>query len=187
MWGVVPEKLLPDLERRETELNESDVFWGYMISKGSTYKRYLPTVESGKAILDACTCKRDPPRLKIFLELGPDCDLESTSAGQTMTAELRKREEMVRQELQEEVEEAERERKILEAKKEAQVAQLKIRQDRVASEQQGFSSTEQGHGLHIEADRSQPVRHAPGSRRKSKAADTPGEGLWNLLKKGRAK
>ena len=169
MWGVVPEKLLPDLERRETELNESDVFWGDMIPKGSTYKRYLSTIESGKAILDVYTRKRDPLLLKIFLEMRQGCNLETTSAGQTITAEFRKREEMKRQELQEEVVEAERERRILEAKKEAQVAQLGNRQNRVESEQQEIASTGKGHGPHIEADRnisshSHPVRHAPSSR-----------------------
>ena len=153
MWGVVPEKLLPDLERRETELNKSDVFWGDMISKGSTYKRYLSTMESGKAILDVCTRKRDAPLLKIFLEIRQGCNIESTSAGQIMTAEVRKREELTLQELQEEVEEAERERKILEAKKETQAAQRENRQHRVESEHQEIASTGQGHGPHIVADR----------------------------------
>ena len=181
MWGVVPEKLLPDLARREKELNDSNVFWGYMILRDATYKRYLRTVESGKAILDVCTSKRNPPQLKIFLEMKLGCDLESTSAGQTMTAEIRKREEEMRQELQEELEEAKSKTKILEAKKGAQAAQLDDRQHRVESEQQELESTGQGHGSHIEADRDlsghyQVVRHAPHSRRKNKAGDTPGEG-----------
>ena len=186
MWGVVHEKLLPDLERREKELNESDVFWEEMISKGSTYKRYFQTVESGKAILDVCTRKRDPPPLNIFLEMGPNCDLEGTSAGQRMTAELRKREEMMRQELQEEAEESEKERKILEAKKETQAALLENRQHRVESEQREFASTGQEHGPRIEADRNdfghpQLVPHAPSPRRKSEAADTPGEGRLSKI------
>ena len=99
MWSTVPKTILPELERREMELNTSDVFWGDLIRTGSAYARYYGTAESGKAIVDICRREDDPPKLNILLEMKGGDRIEDTSAGKVLTAELRKREEKRRQEL----------------------------------------------------------------------------------------
>ena len=135
MWCTVPKDLMPELEHREAELNASRAFWVDMLEKGSSYERYLDTTASGKAILDLCLKPRHPPpALNIILEMRRGASLEETSAGQILTAELRKREERRRRELQEEAEDAENEVDALQAQKQAAEVQIRAMEARVRDE-----------------------------------------------------
>lgn len=181
MWDAVPEESFLRLENREAQLNGSDVFWGDMIDKGSRYSRYLRTVESGRAILDICTRKNEPPPLKILLEMNNRRNLENTSAGETMTAALRKREAKLQQTLLEEAEELERERMILDAKKGKKAAQQHDSQDKAESEQQAISNTGRGHKPQNKADKNASGRnnasyHPKNLVKKIKRVDRSGEG-----------
>ena len=128
MWGTVPSAVFPELETREAQLNGGKAFWADMIEKGSEYARYDDTVASGRAILEACLSKRNPPPLNIVLELKRHkISLEDTSAGRIITAELRKREEKKRQEL---LEEEREEAMLLQARKEKE-AQVRAAEEQV--------------------------------------------------------
>ena len=128
MWGTVPAAVFPELEIREAQLNGGSAFWADMMEKGSEYARYDDTVASGRAILETCLSKRNPPPLNIVLELKKGkMSLEDTSAGRIITAELRKREEKKRQEL---LEEEREEAMLLQARKEKE-AQLRAAEEQV--------------------------------------------------------
>ena len=102
MWENTPENLLGKMKQREDELNHSRAFWADMIQKGSTYKRHLGTVETGKEIMGLCLAKHNPPRMQVLLEMGQGISLENTAAGTILTAELREQEAKKRRELEEE-------------------------------------------------------------------------------------
>lgn len=129
MWGTVPAAVFPELETREAQLNGGSAFWADLIEKGSEYARYDDTIASGRAILETCLSKRNPPQLNIVLELKRHkMSLEDTSAGRIITAELRKREEKKRQEL---LEEEREEAMLLQANKEKE-AQLRAAEEQVS-------------------------------------------------------
>ncbi len=181
MWGTVPKEVFPQLEDREAELNGSDVFWGDMMEEGSRYKRYYRTFESGRAILDICTRKNNPPPLKILLELSKGCSLENTSAGKRRTAELRKRAEKMQQELVEEAEEIEREKMILDARKGKKAALQQDPGGKAEIEQQAISTTGQEHKPQSKAhkkasSRTHTTYSAKSLTKKLKGGDRPGEG-----------
>ena len=128
MWGTVPSAGISEIETREAQLNGGSAFWADMMEKGSGYARYNDTVASGRAILETCLSKRNPPPLNIVLELRRGkMSLEDTSAGPIITAELRKREEKKRQEL---LEEEREEAMLLQARKEEE-AQLRAAEEQV--------------------------------------------------------
>lgn len=102
MWNTIPTELLPDLKKREAELNQSAVFWGDMIKRGSKYIPHSGSPADGRAIVEVLLKTLKAPQLNIIIELGDGRDLESTTAGQILVEELVKREAKKRQELQEE-------------------------------------------------------------------------------------
>ena len=128
MWGTIPSAGISEIETREAQLNGGSAFWADMMEKGSEYARYNDTVASGRAILETCLSKRNPPPLNIVLELKRGkMGLEDTSAGRIITAELRKREEKKRQEL---LEEEREEAMLLQARKEKE-AQLRAAEEQI--------------------------------------------------------
>ena len=128
MWDTVPAAVFPELETREAQLNGGGAFWADMIEKGSEYARYDDSVASGRAILETCLSKRNPPPLNIVLELKRgQMSLEDTSAGRIITAGLRRREEKKRQEL---LEEEREEAMLLQTRKEKE-AQLRAAEEQV--------------------------------------------------------
>jgi hypothetical protein len=106
MWNGLPsDRAIAEAEARENELFNS--FWGYMLRKGATPMRYMGSQESGQSIIKAVLAAHDVPPMSLELEVR-DCCIEETAAGRLMTAEIRRREEALRQELLEEKEEEQR-------------------------------------------------------------------------------
>ena len=134
MWDAAPSNLLEDLEHREAELNASGAFWAGMIEKGSRYARYFGTAASGKAVVGIGINKYDPPLLNVLLEMRDGRSLEDTSAGQILTAELRKREEKKRRELMDEAEEEKKEKDALLAQKMEKEVQLRNMEERARAD-----------------------------------------------------
>jgi hypothetical protein len=107
MWDTIPpSRPLTEYESREAELMSTE-FWGDLIDKGATMMRYNREQGSGIDIVDMLCKKHQAPALGIELELQRGVELEKTTAGRVLTAELRRREEKRRWE-QEEDEEEER-------------------------------------------------------------------------------
>ena len=141
MWSKASAKAYTELENRETELKQSRIFWADMIAKGSTYVRYLDTVESGKEMLSLCLARdtsTQVPRLKVFLQLGQQTPLEDTEAGMILTEAIRKREEQQRLELEEEREEME----ALRAEQEEKKAEIEAIDNAMRKEQILGSTTD---------------------------------------------
>lgn len=105
MWsGLTDECEVAEAGARERELVGSPDIWNNMLQKGARYFRYIGSQESGQSIVHNLLARQNPPAMALELELR-DRSLEDTVAGQLITAEIRKREEKLRQELLEEEDE----------------------------------------------------------------------------------
>ncbi|KAF8858760.1 P-loop containing nucleoside triphosphate hydrolase protein [Acephala macrosclerotiorum] len=143
MWDTIPtSRPLIEYESREAELRSAE-FWGDLIDKGATMMRYNGERGSGIDIVDVLCKKHQAPALGIVLELQRGVELENTTAGRVLTAELRRREEKRRRE-QEEDEEEER---LLQA----QVAETQAQLKRV--ERRNMAEAEHGHHRRQEGNR----------------------------------
>jgi len=135
MWDTIPaSRPLMEYESREAELMSAE-FWGDLIDKGATMMRYNGERGSGMDIVDETCKKHQAPTLGIVLELQRGVELENTTAGRVLTAELRRREEKRRREQEEE----EEEERLLQA----QVAETQAQLKRV--ERRNMAEAEHGH------------------------------------------
>lgn len=143
MWDTIPaSRPLIEYESREAELVSAE-FWGNLIDKGATIMRYNEERGSGIDIVDVLCKRHQAPALGIILELQRGVELENTTAGRVLTAELRRREEKRRRE-QEEDEEEER---LLQA----QVAETQAQLKRV--ERRNMAEAEHAHHRRQEGNR----------------------------------
>ena len=107
MWNNLPnQQVMNEAAAREQELVSSPDFWSPILGKGAKYMRYLGNQESGQAIIKTILEHPATHAMNLQLELrNPDCQLEDTVAGRLITAEIRRKEEKLRQERLEEEEE----------------------------------------------------------------------------------
>ncbi|RDL31500.1 uncharacterized protein BP5553_09709 [Venustampulla echinocandica] len=106
MWDTIPAaRPLSEFEAREAELMASTEFLGDLVDKGANPRRYLGDGPSATQIVDVLCNKHQAPPLKITLELSRSMQIEDTTAGRILTAELRKREKKRLHEIEEEREE----------------------------------------------------------------------------------
>ncbi|KAH7114770.1 hypothetical protein B0J13DRAFT_681560 [Dactylonectria estremocensis] len=103
MWDKVPAE---EGTRREEELLNTEEFWGYMMSKGSTCRRHSNTLASAREIVQCLTKHSSAITTNIQQELVDEKrTLEDTSAGRELESELRKEREMWTKQLRETEEE----------------------------------------------------------------------------------
>ncbi|KAJ4365015.1 hypothetical protein N0V83_008631 [Neocucurbitaria cava] len=107
MWNSIPnEQVANEAAAREHELVSSAEFWGPVIGKGAKYMRYMGEEESGRAIIKSILEHSATHAMALQLELrNPSCTVEDTEAGRLITAEIRRKEEKLRQERLEQEEE----------------------------------------------------------------------------------
>lgn len=121
MWNSLPNhQSITEAAAREQELVNSPDFWSPILSKGAKYMRYTGDQASGQAIINAILEHPATHAMSLQLELrNHDCSLEDTAAGRLITAEIRRKEEKLRQERLEEEEEERELREELELQQEA--------------------------------------------------------------------
>ncbi|CAO2658509.1 Nn.00g062320.m01.CDS01 [Neocucurbitaria sp. VM-36] len=107
MWNSLPnQQVMNEAAAREHELVSSPDFWSPIIGKGANYMRYMGDQVSGQAIIGSILEHPATHAMSLQLELrNPDCPIEDTVAGRLITAEIRRKEEKLRQERLEEEEE----------------------------------------------------------------------------------
>jgi hypothetical protein len=102
MWNRLPsDGAVAEAVAREQELFDS--FWGDMLRKCAMPMRYMGSLESGQAIIKAVLATHNAPPMSLEIELQDRC-IQETAAGRFITAEIRRREEALRQELSKEEE-----------------------------------------------------------------------------------
>jgi hypothetical protein len=95
-----------EAEAREHKLPSSPDLLHPLLAKGVQYMRYTGTQKTGAAIVQSILERPATHAMNLQLELqDPKCALEDNSAGRIITAEVRRKEEKMRQELAEEEEE----------------------------------------------------------------------------------
>jgi hypothetical protein len=149
MWDTIPAgRSLGEYESREAELMTTEI-WGDMIDKGATVMRYKGEQRSGVEIVDVLCKKHQASPLGIVLELKRGVELENTTAGRVLIAELRRREEKRRREQMEE-EEEERLLQVQVAETQARLKQVE-RRNRAEAEQRHHGR--QGRNRDLDRDR----------------------------------
>jgi hypothetical protein len=120
MWNSLPDaRVFSEAEAREHELINSPGLLQPLLAKHARCMRYEGT-KTGTAILQALLDRPATHAMNLQLELrDPNCALEDTAAGRLITAEIRRKEEKLRQERAEEEEEERELREELELEKEA--------------------------------------------------------------------
>jgi hypothetical protein len=121
MWNSLPDaRVFSEAEAREHELINSPELLQPLLAKHARYMRYEGTQKTGAAIVQALLDRPATHAMNLQLELrNPTCALEDTAAGRLITAEIRRKEEKLRQERAEEEEEERELREELELEREA--------------------------------------------------------------------
>lgn len=149
MWDTIPAgRSLKECESREAELMTTKI-WGDMIDKGATVMRYKGEQRSDIDIVNVLCNKHQAPPLGIVLELKRGVELENTTAGRVLTAELRRREEKRRREQMEE----EEEERLLQAQVAETQARLKQVERRNRAEAEQRHHRRQGRNRDLDRDR----------------------------------
>lgn len=88
MWDITREE---DAVMREQELKETDHFWGWMLSQGSSCHRYNNTPESARQIVLSLIGRGDPIVTDLQIQMVDNgLSLDETAAGRDLNAALRK-------------------------------------------------------------------------------------------------
>jgi hypothetical protein len=107
MWDKIPDKaVFSEAEARESELVGAEDLWNPLLARGAKYMRYTGDRASGFSIVEALLKHPSASKMELQLELrNPGCDVEDTLAGRVITAEIRRKEEILRKQRLEEEEE----------------------------------------------------------------------------------
>jgi hypothetical protein len=88
MWDITREE---DAVMREQELKETDHFWGWMLSQGSSCHRYNNTADSAREIVLSLTGRGDPIVTDLQTQMVDNgLSLDETTAGRNLNTALRK-------------------------------------------------------------------------------------------------
>jgi len=103
MWNTLPEDIDKDkYEAREVELKSTKGGWGELTGKGCQTIRYLGTRKSALKTISKVVGESSGVGLQLLAELRSGVELEHTSAGRVLTEELRRKNEKLRKEEEEE-------------------------------------------------------------------------------------